>query len=125
MAWVARNGGLTGTALDVNYIAIHPSAKNKASINHELYAATDGGVFHTLDGGRTWAQLTLPDPSNAEFGDAPAATVDELTFHWAAFDPRVLNTIYVLAAKDSVSRLWIYRSVDGGLNWTSRGVLTV
>jgi hypothetical protein len=124
MAWVARNNGLVGSALNVNYIIIFPGTKNLASENHELFIATDGGVFQSTDGGRAWAQLTLPDPSNAEFGDSPAATVDELTFHWVEFDPLQLNTIYVLAAKDSVSRLWLYKSVNIGNTWTSRGVMT-
>jgi len=125
MVWTARNNGLTGNALNVNFIIIHPSSKNLDSSNHELFIATNGGVFRSTDGGRSWAQLTLSDPSNAEFADSPAATVDELTFHWVALDPRVLNTVYVLAAKDSVSRLWIYKSTDIGETWTSRGVLTV
>ncbi len=125
MTWTARNNGLSGSALNVNHIIIHPSTRNSASENHQLFIATDGGVFRTLDGGRMWAQLTLPDPSNAEFADSPAATVDELTFHWVALDPRVRNTIYVIGAKDSVARLWLYRSVDLGINWTSRGVTTV
>lgn len=124
MTWTARNNGLTGSALNVNYILIFPGTKNMPSINHDLFIATNGGVFRSIDGGRSWAQLPLPDPSNAEFGDSPAATVDELTFHWLAFDPRVLNTIYAIGAKDSVSRLWIYRSVDIGATWTSRGVTT-
>ncbi len=124
MAWTARNTGLSGTALNVQDIIIHPATKQIPSINHILFIATDGGIFQSENGGRSWAQLTLPDPSNAEFSDSPAATVDELTFHWVALDPRVLNTIYVLAAKDSVARIWIYRSVDGGLTWTSRGVTT-
>lgn len=124
MTWTARNDGLTGTQLNVNYIIIFPGTKNLASTNHDLFIATNGGVLRSVNGGRSWALLTLPDPSNAEFADAPAATVDELAFVWCGFDPRVLNTIYVLATKDSVSRMWIYKSVDLGENWTSRGVLT-
>jgi len=125
MTWVARNNGLTGTALNVNYIIQFPGSRNLASQNHELFIATDAGIYQSLDGGRSWAKLTLPDPSNAEFGDAPAATVDELTFHWLAFSPIGYNTMFALAAKDSVSRLWIYKTVDIGLTWTSRGVMTV
>lgn len=124
MTWTARNNGLTGSALNVNYILVHPSAKNKDSTHHEVFIATDGGVFRSIDGGRSWAQLPLPDPSNAEFGDSPAATVDELVFLWVALDPRVLNTTYVIASKQSSSRLWIYRSTDIGITWTSRGVTT-
>jgi hypothetical protein len=124
MTWTALNGGLSGAALNVNYITLRPGSSRSGVINHELYACTDGGILRKNFGTLEWAQITLPDPSNAEFGDSPAATVDELTFHWMGYDPRILNTIFVIAAKDSVSRLWIYRSDDSGLSWTSRGVLT-
>ncbi len=124
MAWVARNTGLTGTALSVNYIVQHPATRYLPSTGHELIIATNAGILRSINGGRAWAQLTLPDPSNAEFSDSPAATVGELTFHWAAYDPRVLNTIHVIGAKNSVQRIWIYRSTDIGESWTSRGVTT-
>lgn len=124
MAWTARNNGLTGSALNVNYIIIHPATKHLSSENHELFIATDGGVYQSLNGGRSWAKLNLPDPSNTEFSDSPAATVDELVFYWVALDPRVSGTIYVLAAKDSLARMWIYKSTNSGQTWTSRGVTT-
>lgn len=125
MVWVARNTGLTGTALNVNYITQHPAFRHLPFPSNEVLIATDGGAFRTTDGGVSWAQLTLPDPSNAEFADDPAATVDELTFHWVGFDPLVLNTIYVLAAKNPVQRIWIYKSTNVGGSWISRGVTTV
>jgi len=123
MAWTALNTGLTGSALNVNYIVINPSTKGRPQINHELLIATDDGVYRKVSGVNQWAKFNLSDPSNDEFADNPAATIDELTFHWVAFDPRVLNTFYALGAKDSLNRLWIYRSVDAGLTWSSRGVV--
>lgn len=119
--WTARNTGLTGTALNVNHIIQHPATKFLPARAHILFIATDGGVFKSLTGGLNWTQLILPDPSNAEFGDAPAATVDELTFEWVALIQGVV--LLVLAAKDSNSRLWLYRSNDTGATgtWTSRG----
>lgn len=80
MTWTARNNGLTGAALNVNYITQHPATRHLNSTSHELLLATDGGLYHSIDGGRGWAKITLPDPSNAEFADSPAATVDELHF---------------------------------------------
>lgn len=123
MAWVARNAGLTGTALNVNYIIQSPGTGHLPSTGHILLIATDAGVFRSENGGRTWGQFTLPDPSNAEFADSPAATVDELTFHWIRFGPFDLSDIFVIGAKSSVSRIWIYKSVNSGNSWTSRGVV--
>lgn len=123
--WTALNDGLSGTALNVNHIARYPSSNTRGAQWDLLYAATDGGVFFKRAGNLTWNQFTLPDPSNAEFGDSPAATVDELTFHWVAFSPVNGSLLFVLAAKDSVSRMWIYKSSDLGTTWTSRGVTTV
>jgi hypothetical protein len=121
--WTARNDGLTGAALNVNYIFQHPGTKFLVSKAHILFIATDGGIFVSKNGGLNWAQLTLPDPSNAEFGDSPAATVGELTFHWIVLIQGVV--LLVLGAKDSVQRVWLYRSNDSGETWTSRGVTTV
>ncbi len=122
-AWVARNTGLTGTALNGNYISQNPLTRHLPnSEGHELLIATDDGLYHTIDGGGAWGKIALPDPSNAEFSDDPAATVDELTFHWVDYDPLSAITTYVLGAKLSVSRLWIYKSVDNLITWTSRGV---
>lgn len=124
MAWTALNSGLSGSALNVNYMARRPNHELVSVINQELLIATDAGVFVKRPGTMSWAQLTLPDPSNAEFSDTPAATVDELTFHWVAYNP-VTGDWHVLAAKVSFSRIWLYLSADSGESWTSRGVMTV
>ncbi len=108
----------------VNWIVQNPATKRLNSTSHELWIATDGGIFRTLDGGRGWAQVVLPDPSNAEFVDSPAATVDELTFHWIDYDPTDELTLLALAAKNSTSRMWEYKTTDLGLTWASRGVIT-
>jgi hypothetical protein len=124
MTWTARNTGLTGAALNVNYIVQNPSTRFLNSTSHELLIATDDGIYHSINGGRAWAKITLPDPSNAEFADSPAATVDELTFHWVDYGPTDDTIIYVLAIKSSVNRQWLYKSSDNLLTWTSRGIVT-
>lgn len=124
MTWTARNTGLSGSALNVNYITQHPATKNLNSTSHELLIATDDGLYHSTDGGRSWAKITLPDPSNAEFGDSPAATIDELTFHWVDYDPTSSAIVYLLGIKTSVNRQWIYKTSDSLATWTSRGIVT-
>lgn len=116
-------GDLSGATARVNYIVQNPRTKHLSSFSHELLIATDGGIYRTFNGGRGWGRLELPDPSNAEFGDAPAATVDELAFHWCAYDPLAISTLYVIGYKASVNRIWIYRSDDNGVAWSSRGVI--
>jgi hypothetical protein len=124
MTWTARNNGLTGTALNVNYIVQHSASRHRNSTSHELLIATDDGLYHSISGGRSWAKIVLPNPSNAEFADSPAATVDELTFHWVDYDPTDSTIIYVLGIKTSVNRQWLYKSSDNLLTWASRGVET-
>ncbi len=114
----------TPAVTPVNYIVQSPGNRQLNSNSHELWLAGDDGVFRTFDGGRGWAKITLPDPSNAEFGDVPAATVDELTFRWVSYGAFDLSDIFVIAAKNSASRLWLYKSVNAGSTWTSRGVTT-
>lgn len=119
-SWVERNNGLNQ---NTNYITIHPKTQHLSSAGHILLAATDGGIFRTENGGRQWEQMVLPDPSNAEFGDVPAATVDELVFDWIDYDPDDTDTIYCRGLKTSLSRMWIYKSSDNGVSWSSRGVV--
>lgn len=124
--WVARNTGLNQST---NYITIHPKTRHLDSTGHILLAATDGGIYRTENGGRQWEQIVLPDPSNAEFGDVPAATVDELVFDWVDYaqlnpnDPDGPMAIYCRGLKTANSRMWIYRSDDNADSWTSRGVV--
>jgi hypothetical protein len=124
MAWAARNIGLSGTALNVNYISQHPASKHRNSTSHELLIATDDGLYHSINGGRSWAKIILPDPSNDEFSDSPAAVIGDLTFHWADYDPIDSTIIYALGIKTSVNRQWLFKSSDNLLSWISRGIVT-
>lgn len=101
-AFIARNTGLSGPALFVRSMTMNPSTRDLNPDQHEIWIATQGGVFKTTNGGLGWAQIVIPDPSNLEFNDTPAATVDELDWHKVVFDPTSENTIYVLASKSSV-----------------------
>jgi len=110
---------------NINYIVQKPSTKRLNNTSHELLAAANTGLFHTINGGRWWDKITLPDPSNDEFGDIPAATIDELNFHYADYDPINENTVFLLGQKTSTNRQWIYKSSDNLATWSSRGIITV
>ncbi len=110
----------------VNYIVQNPSTRRLNSLSHELWCATSNGIFRTFDGGRGWAKIPVPNPSNSEFNDNPASTVDQLTFHWIDYDPTDNTILYALAARAATSRVWMYKATNSGINssdWTSRGVV--
>jgi hypothetical protein len=123
-AWTQRSDGLdTVASTQVNSIALRPGHKSLPDTVHELYACTDGGLYKTYNGGRSWGKITLPDPSNAEFADAPAATVDELIFHKLCYSWEDPDIAWLLASKPSASRVWVYLTEDSGISWTSRGLV--
>lgn len=67
-------------------------------MGHELWIATNDGVWRSNNGGRSWAKQILPDPSNDQFNDNPAVTVEQLIFHHIVFDPNDENIVYILAS---------------------------
>lgn len=99
-AWEERNTGLAGNALIVRSLVMKPSTAKLPDNLQVLWAATYDGVYKTEDGGRSWAKVTLPDPSNVEFADSPAATVDELDWYHIVFDSTDEDKIYVLSGKE-------------------------
>ncbi|MBV9438576.1 MAG: glycoside hydrolase, partial [Candidatus Eremiobacteraeota bacterium] len=81
---------------------------------HEFYlGATDGGVFKTVDGGRTWRPI---------FDDQPTASIGAI-----AVAPSAPDTVYVGSGEgrqrpDLSTGDGIYRSRDGGMHWEHLGL---
>jgi len=73
-----------------------------------LWAATDRGLYRTIDGANTWEHFVLPEPGGGL--GAPlvravcASKVEPLEF-------------YVLTRNAANNRVWLYRTVDAGVNW--------
>lgn len=120
--WVSRNAGLPAAALFVNYIIQNPETRHLDSVNHELWMATNGGVFRTFNGGTQWSKMPLPDPSNTEFFAAPV-DVNDLNFLWIDYDLLNKSTLYSLAWNQASEHIWIYKTTSLGLAWTSRGII--
>jgi hypothetical protein len=99
--WTAINTGLEGLALNVRSLVLKPSSRQKSRSEHELWAATEDGVYKTTDGGNSWGKVVMGDPSNVQFGDSPAATEGELDWYHVVFDPTDENNVFILAGKPS------------------------
>lgn len=78
--WVERNGGLEGDALYVNSMVMRPGQEHLSDGSHELWIATLGGVYRSKNSGKGWEQMSMPDPSNAEFADDAPATLGDLSW---------------------------------------------
>jgi uncharacterized protein (TIGR03437 family) len=102
--WKSTDSGNTWTPLDdlpfafIQVILAEPADPNT------LYATTsDAGAVKTTDGGATWSKIN----------NGIAVT----NLQALAIDPLHLQTLYV-ATNPSVAPGVIYKSVDGGSNWT-------
>jgi len=83
-----------------------------------LYAGTYAGVWRSDDTGWTWRQLTRPQPLSPD-EDMPGALFAPSVFDLAV-SPLDANLVIASGSGSPhvTSRDGIYRSVDGGDNWT-------
>jgi uncharacterized repeat protein (TIGR01451 family) len=138
--WTMSDSGLlAGSVLDLVFNPANPSI---------MYAATDIGIYKTTDAGLNWnalgGQPTLPinklaiDPSNPNIiyvagltgmsksidgGNSFTAINNGLNTLFAravAIDPVTPTTLYA----SSISNI-VYKSIDGGANWTESFINTV
>jgi photosystem II stability/assembly factor-like uncharacterized protein len=112
--WVARNQGLPHG--NVERLAVHPTNPSVAwvSLNNHRSGSegtfSPGGVFKTLDGGRTWSESSK-GLSRVATND-PNFTARYIPIAVSRTDPNVLYT------NDSAWNTGVtYRSVNGGASW--------
>lgn len=104
-AYCRNVGNTTGR---ITAIAINP--KN----SQEIWLGTaDGGVWHTMDGGKDWAPVF--------------DTQQVLSIGSIAVDPNTPSTIYVGTgeANQNIDGYWgagVFKSTDGGNTWTQLGL---
>lgn len=78
--WKAANGGLTGEALDVGAIVVHPTR------TLELIAATHGGIYKSTTGGTQWQKKESASSFDVEY------VKDEPDTIYASTDEGVLKS---------------------------------
>ena len=99
-SWVSHDRGLTwepsccGSPSGAAVMRVHP---HDADV---VYAATEGGILKSADGGQSWSLLA------ADIAAAP------IVVHALVLDPRNPEVLYAGTADDG-----IWRSRDGGATW--------
>ena len=92
ISWSPAVTGLPGAL--VRDLAVDPSNFNR------MFAATDGGLYRTGDGGASWSAVTSDDAI--------------LAFDRVEIDPLTPTTIY-----SARSGTGVFKSTDDGLSWTA------
>lgn len=109
--WETLNSGLDWTTIGggvLNSFEIYDLVSLPAFIGY-YWAATSGGLFKTIDGGIRWFHIDLPQPDGLT--GAPVA--------YSLLSSTVVATeLYVLAYVPTASRVYLYRTDDGGATWT-------
>ena len=84
-----------------------------------MYAGSWAGLWRSRDTGETWSQLTWPQPTLAVQGEIAGALYAPHVFDLAA-SPADANLVLVSALDSQYvdGRDGIYRTDDGGANWT-------
>ncbi len=99
------SGALSGQGR-VNAIAVDPSNENIWYVG-----APAGGIWKSIDGGSSWANL---------FDDFPQIGVSGI-----AIDPNNSQIIYIATGDDDAADSYsvgVFKSVDGGNNWNETGL---
>ncbi len=104
--WTVQGPGNVGAR--INTAATHPSDEDIIYVGY-----SGGGVFKTTDGGANWEDI---------FSDKPYLSIGDIVL-----DPADPNTVYVGTGDPNVTGYpfigdGIYKSTDGGQNWTNIGL---
>lgn len=109
--WTSKNTGLSGSDLQVNDVAIDPATQHLPEASKTVWAATDGGIFVSNDGGATWTEKNPASVSN-QWSDASAPTVANLEFKALLFAD---DKLFVAATWTNASgeyRSWVFHTTD-------------
>lgn len=125
--WYNRKGSRAGAELNTrsaHFDPWGPNAVKQRSYNPETAIVWDMGtgyIFRSLDGGRTWMNVTpVIDPPNA-WNDTPAPTPTDLTYEQAVADWHVNKQWYVIAWYQNASseyRGYLLHTDNDGASWT-------
>lgn len=89
-----------------------------ASDDQRVYAGTYAGVWRSDDGGRSWRQMSRPQPGDYD-ADVPGAIHAPHIFDLVVSptDPDIVLAV-AWRSQFNPSRNGVYRSADGGISWT-------
>jgi photosystem II stability/assembly factor-like uncharacterized protein len=106
--WENLNKGMSqfSGSLDYKGFVFHPTKQNT------IYWLSIYGILYTLDGGNIWDKIDLITPEGS---------VNIYTF---GVNPENDKEMYYTATLKDLSRSTFYKSIDGGVNWTTKKLPT-
>lgn len=127
---VVNNGTLYTNAEVEPHLAINPTNPNNLIASWQQDRWSDGGaqgvgVGYSLDGGTTWVTRTLPASRCGGGNLSNNADYARATDPWVTFSPNGTAYQMSLAINGAIlqpgssSALLVFRSTDGGRNWSS------
>jgi hypothetical protein len=113
LTWLQRSGALFTNGL-VYDLKVNPATIPTA--NKELWAATEFGLFKTVNSGLSWAWKQLPRPP--EYGALSSAVVPVAAITIDTVDP---ERVFVLGHDNlgGTDYVWLFLTEDGGDSWRS------
>jgi len=106
--WVKKESGLPNT-LDVGKIIVNPTNSN------HIVMAANSGVYQSIDGGDTWSLSGNGLPNNHPRDMSSYFNSETNEFILYVVD----QTYYESSGSTVISKGGVFKSVDGGENWTS------
>ncbi len=101
-----------GAASDVVVDPDNPSILYTAIVNGTLAGADHGGIYKSVDGGKSWTPMVLPLPMNFSIGSF-------IALRMAPSDPNyVYATVFGSRNSSRNPQLQRFRTTDGGATWT-------
>jgi photosystem II stability/assembly factor-like uncharacterized protein len=110
--WQLSSEGLNNTAIEG--LAVHPTDSDAG------FATIEGRghyLAQTTDGGHSWTYLASTPTKPGYLETTPAE------LGGFAYDPQNPDTLYVGDGWEYTDELYVYKSTDGGQNWTESKIL--
>lgn len=105
--WYTNNGGRLWEQAGLAGVEVYDLDVSPLTFgmeNMQVWAATAGGLYKSIDSGTTWEEIGIPLAAGASVAAVLCSNFDE-------------NEAYALSHNAGTQRVWLHRTADGGATW--------